>query len=130
MARLFLSLVAVSVVVLGGCATEVPKAEVRGTVTLDQKPLKEGKILFSSPGKPPEALDITNGTFQGKVAVGERKVEFVSYTEVEEFRMPGEPPTGKAKGNILPPQYNTESAMRVVVKEGAPEFKFNLKSNP
>ncbi len=131
MARLFLSLVILSTVVLAGCSKETAKVvPVRGTVTLDKKPLADGKIVFSTPGKAPEALPITNGTFEGKVEAGERKVEILAYKDAPPVPMEGVPP-GENKVNYLPARYNSESQLRATVSPGGSlDLKFDLTSNP
>ncbi len=131
MARLFLSLAVMSTVVLAGCSKqETPKVPVRGTVTLDKKPLEDGQIVFSTPGKAPEALPITNGTFEGTVEAGERKVEILAYKDAPPVPMEGVP-ADVNKVNYLPARYNTESQLRTTVNpEGSLDLKFDLTSNP
>jgi hypothetical protein len=131
MARLVLSLAVLSTVVLAGCSKQqTPKVPVRGTVTLDKKPLGEGEIVFSTPGKAPEALPIKNGTFEGAVEEGERKVEILAYKDAPAVPMEGEP-AGSNKVNYLPGRYNSESQLRATVKPGGSlDLKFDLTSNP
>ncbi|MCC6419062.1 MAG: hypothetical protein IT429_12580 [Gemmataceae bacterium] len=132
MARLFRTVAVLGMVLLVGCSKETPKASVRGTVTLDKKPLKDGQIIFATPGKAPEALPIKDGKFEGTVELGERKVEILSYKVAPAVKMEGEAaPTEPNKVNILPARYNTESQLRTTIKEGgSPDLKFNLTSNP
>src|SRR5262245_14373979 len=128
MARLLLSLAVMStVVVLAGCAKqETPKVPVRGTVTLDQKPLKDGRIVFSTRGKAPETLQITNGTFEGTVEEGERRVEILAYKDAPPVPMEGVPPEPN-KVNYLPARYNSESRLKATVNPGGSlDLKFEL----
>jgi hypothetical protein len=129
MVRLLFSLALLAAVASVGCDKATPKAQVRGTVTLDKKLLPEGQILFVTPGKPPEALPITNGNYEGTVEVGARRVEILAYKTAAAVPMQGETfePT---KVNYLPPRYNTDSSLKAdVTASGSNEFKFELKSS-
>lgn len=130
MARVALTALVGAVLVLAGCSKEPPKAPVKGTVTLDKKPLKEGQILFVTPGKAPEALQITDGNFEGIVEVGDRRVEILAYKEVKGGAMPGETPE-MTKANYIQPRYNVDSQLRATIPAGGDtNLKFDLGSNP
>ena len=96
---------------------------------MDKKPLKEGMIVFVTPGAPATPIDIKGGTFSGKAKVGENlRVEVYSYKETSEKN----PMTGeimKTKTNTLPAAYNTESRLNATVKEaGENKFHFEVTS--
>lgn len=128
---LVLSLAVLVAAGLAGCSKGGPsRAPVRGTVTLDKKPLADGQIVFVTPGKAPEALPIANGAFDGSVEVGERKVEILAYKDAPGVKMDGEPDT-PSKVNYLPTRYNSASQLTATVKpEGTLDLKFDLTSNP
>lgn len=121
----------VAVFILAGCGGPAapPQVQVKGTVTLDQKPLKEGEITFSTPGKSPETLPINNGEFQGMVQVGEKRVEIAAYKDAP----PPPPMEGvtfePSKINYLPARYHSDSTLKAsVTAQGPNEFKFEVKS--
>ena len=66
---------------LAGCsdARQAPPslAKVRGTVTLDGKPMVGGEVRFTASGQPPKALEIKDGNFAGDVHVGKNHVDVV-----------------------------------------------------
>src|SRR5262245_53602644 len=49
------------VMLCAGCSSGVPMATVKGTVTLDGKPLAKGTIRFESAGQRPATGQIVNG---------------------------------------------------------------------
>lgn len=52
-------------------------AQVKGTVSLDGKPMQTGQVLLSVAAQPPKTLEIKNGAFEGEVFVGKNTVEVV-----------------------------------------------------
>lgn len=119
---------------LCGCGSNEPyPVEVRGTVTLDDKPLDDGVISFITLGQVPESIEIKKGVFQGKVKWGQRRVEFAAYRP---FQIPASIPESMhalmkdGKENYLPEQYHVKSEITVLVNQrGVNEFPFALKSN-
>lgn len=68
--------------VVGGCSTPQqsappPSATVKGTVTLDGKPMETGEIRFGVMGQPPKVSPIKGGEFSGEGYVGANLVEVV-----------------------------------------------------
>lgn len=126
---ILLSLVAA--LLLSGCAKgPPPKALVRGKVTLDKKPLKEGEIYFVTMGKAPEKLLIVNGAYEGMVEVGERRVEVRAYKDA-----PKPPPMEgvtfePGKMNYIIPRYNTDSVLKTTINAPGPnEYNVEVLSN-
>jgi hypothetical protein len=123
-----LCLVLVFVLVVGCGETKTKTASVKGTVTLDGQPLKEGEIFFSLEGKPPHILEIKDGVFSGAAAIGKNRVEIRAYK-------PGAPlstdPTGTPpKVNYIPAKYNDQSTLDADVPAGgASELKYAVTSN-
>jgi hypothetical protein len=120
-----------AILLLVGCSgssAERP-VKVKGTVTLDQKPLAEGDIVFRTPGAAPNLIPITNGSFEGEVTPGKKIVEIRAYKpQPPPPPMPGvtfEP----GKINYIPAQYNDASKIEKEVTPGGPnEFKFEVTS--
>src|SRR5581483_5970329 len=118
---------------LCGCSSGEPyPVPVRGTVSVDGKPLAEGKISFLTPGKVPEMLDIKDGQYTGKVNWGERRVEIAAYRP---YRVPDDAPAhlrplmAQGKENYLPRKYHRDSTLQAEVKaSGDNEFNFELAS--
>jgi hypothetical protein len=128
-----LLLVAV-VLAVAGCGGGPPTVEVKGMVTYDGKPLKEGEIHFldMEKGDPAKLLDIKVGSFSGQVTPGKKKVQIFAYKEAKAEGAAGykpPPEEGTTKENYIPAQYNTESKLEDVVKaEGGNNFKYDLLS--
>ena len=120
--------------VVGGCnrgASDYP-VPVQGTVTLDSKPLAEGKISFITIGQVPETVDIIEGKYNGKVRFGTKRVEIAAYRPVQ--IPPGIPESMHAlmkpgKENYLPEIYQAKSTLsRDIQKVGPNTFNFELSS--
>jgi len=114
-----------------GCGGEnKPKmVEVKGKVTLDNKPLATGEIKFGEGGGDvPTILTITNGSYAGMAPVGEQRIEIHSYSELISGKkgLPGGIDAGRE--NIIPAPYNASSTLTSEVTESGPnEFNFDLK---
>jgi hypothetical protein len=105
---------------------------VKGTVTLDGKPLQEGQISFITPGQVPEILPISEGSFSGEVKPGEKRIEIAAYRPV---RIPKDVPASLrplmqgGKENYLPARYHRDSILTETVRDrGDNEFQFALTS--
>jgi hypothetical protein len=116
-----------------GGRPEPPRYPISGTVTLDGKPLQEGKVQFVTVSQGLiEAFPIRKGRFSGKAAAGERRVEFyiikeVPYAESGLMPMPGEVTPAIVKLQMLPPHLNTESTFSATVDPAEKnEFSFDL----
>jgi hypothetical protein len=114
-----------------GCSSKPtpppPKVAVKGTVTLDGKPLKEGEILFSQAGYPPATMPIQDGAFSGEAMTGKNLVQVKVYKEGPPLTTdPDKKPTKK---NIIPDRYSgPNSTLSADVTEGANDFKFAVTS--
>lgn len=100
----------------GGPSVE-PKAPVKGQVMLGNKPLPQGEISFSTPGKPPEKIEIKDGVFEGEVTLGKKRVEIYAYRKVKP------PPTATdpvdfVLENYIAPQFNANTKLEAEVSEG------------
>jgi hypothetical protein len=125
--------VAILLFLVFGCGPkELVPVPVHGTVTLDGKPLREGKISFIIPGQVPKVLDVEDGQFVGEVKPGEQRVEIAAYRP---YRIPPDAPASLrplmegGKENYLPARYHRDSTRMETVREtGDNEFQFTLTS--
>jgi hypothetical protein len=101
-------------------------------VTLDGKPLREGRISFITAGQVPEIMDIAEGQFAGMVKPGDKRVEIAAYRPV---RITSDvPPAVRplmegGKENYLPARYHSSSTLTQTVEAaGENSFEFRLTS--
>lgn len=124
---------AVLFLLLAGCGSGEPyPVPVKGAVTLDGKPLAEGKISFITPGQVPEVLDVKDGRFNGKVKWGDKRVEIAAYRPAP---IPANIPASMrplmkdGQENYLPEKYHRDSTLKADVKDtGDNAFTFDLNS--
>jgi hypothetical protein len=124
----WLGLLAIGVM-LAGCQrqrTFAPTYAVRGSVTLDDKPLAEGAIAFISPESGDlQAVPIKDGHYEGQARAGARRVEIRAYRPRPGPKKPLEPPPH----NYIPSRYNSETTFSAdVTAEGPNVFDFDLRS--
>lgn len=105
-----------------------PTAAVSGTVTVDEKPLEKGTIMFDpQTGAPPATLEIAGGKFAGEAPVGKNLVSISSTHEVPMDGAEGD--EVKVGEETLPAKFNSESTLSQDVKEtGSNTFAFDLSS--
>jgi hypothetical protein len=104
-----------------------PAATVKGTVTLDKKPVPAGEIHFGPAGAPPTVLEIRDGAFSGEAPVGKNQVEVYIFVE----GAPSEKYGGlRTKTNTAPQKYwGPNTTLSATVNTGeANAFKFDLTS--
>lgn len=127
-----LRLVVVSflLIVLASCGSgKLQTVKVRGKVTLDDKPLPEGVIVFTKDGEIPRELPIAKGTYEGDVVVGMNHIQFAVYRKHAAPQGGGPGADSPSLENILPSRYNQESTeSREVKADGPNQFDFQLKS--
>ena len=119
-----------------GCSrtgrSEPPRYPVSGSVSLDGQPLSTGKIFFLTPSEGTiDSIPIAAGTFAGRAAAGERRVEISAVKDVpyKGPAMQGVETPATMSAETLPAVFNAESTLTVVVTpEGSNEFVFELKS--
>ena len=137
------ALLAVLAPLVAGCGGE-QLGQVKGTVTLDGKPLSKGTLTFEAPGKRPATARVeagqiveatTHKTGDG-VPVGAHKVA-VAATEDAASAVVANPGEGKGPGanymsgkSLLPAKYNNPetSGLTAEVKGGENVLEFNLAS--
>ena len=116
-----------------GGRPEPRRYPISGTVTLDGRPFREGKVQFVTVSQGLiDVFPVRDGRFSGKAAAGEQRVEFyvikeVPYAESGQMPMPGEVTPATVKLQVLPPHLNTESTFSATVAPAEKnEFSFDL----
>jgi hypothetical protein len=114
-----------------GCSDGPPYGEVRGEVTLDGQPVKQGVVRFIPlDGSTPTASAlITDGRFSERVPVTSHRVEISA---------PRLPPGGPARRGtiddntpleeLIPERYNLRSELTADVKKGTQDIRYELTS--
>ena len=128
---------AVGLLTLSGCGDDgIPRVPVSGTVTLDDKPLAQGAILFQPTGGGPSAGGtIVEGEFtipgDRGPSPGTYLVEVRSYQGTGK-KIPDPDFPGKMEEqtrNVVPRRYNEQTTLRQEVSaEGTNRFEFRLES--
>jgi hypothetical protein len=114
-----------------GCSDSVKKATVNGTVTLNDRPLKEGDVRFVPiDGKSQTATaKIVDGKFTVTgVALGEMRVEFSAPKVLKPRKAydTQDSPMVDEVGELIPERYNVKSELKITVKEGSQDETFAL----
>lgn len=108
-----------------------PKGTVTGKVTLDGKPLPTGVIRLATPdGKAGVSAKIKDGKYEIAAPVGEMKVLLSVPTVIGKKKVydpPGTPDVEITR-ELLPPKYNVNTLLKLVVKAGKQAADFDLKS--
>jgi hypothetical protein len=112
-----------------GCSKNSNHAVVRGTVTIDGKPLESGFVAFyplDGKGKTAGAR-IFKGSYETKqdVPIVNMRVEIVSRTATSPE---GTHPDKIVVADIVPKKYNVDSKMTLEVKQGVNEQNYDLTS--
>jgi hypothetical protein len=132
MSRSLLSLsfvIALASAGISGCGSqEIPKVLVRGNVSLDGKPLKEGSIKFlPAQGDGPTAGAVLKGEgeYSTEVPVGLMRVEITSPKVTGERKAYDTPdsPVIKITAEQIPDRYNSKSELKYEVVAGEKEVE-------
>jgi hypothetical protein len=128
-----------------GCSGKASLAHVKGTVTLDGKPLAKGTIIFETAGQRPatgriengEIVDVTCYKTGDGAPIGSHKVA-ISAAEEAASAVVENPGDAKAPGpnymsgkSLIPSRYNDPSAsgLTAVIKRGENVLEFKLTSD-
>ena len=121
---------AASIVFLVGCGFSGPWTyPVTGSVTLDGKPVRHGRIEIRNVGDPPEAASslIEDGAYSLRSTGGKKIVAIHSVIQPEQEKALAENPSLVPEGYI-PEKYNVNSTLTLeVLPDGPNEFIFDLK---
>jgi len=123
-------------VILGlvlGCTADSKHGMVKGNVTLDGQPLKDGVIRFQPVDGTTATADaqIVDGKFSGRVPPGEKRIVISSQKVVGKRKMYDSPdsPVVDRTEELLPKRYNEHSELKASVTLGAQELPpFELTS--
>src|SRR5215510_9421886 len=136
-----LHLAAVLALFSAGCQSGVSTAPVKGTVTLDDKPLANGTCRFEAPGLPSASGKIVNGEIvevttvrpNDGAPVGSHNVAIWSLKEAPNAGMPKKDDFSFMTGtSLIPTIYNdpAKSGLTAVIKPGPNTLEFKLVSKP
>jgi len=115
---------------LAGCSTAPAPQEIHGVITLDDQPVADGHVRFTSEeGKGPSAeVFIKDGNYTAKLFAGNYRVEI--YAPRSQGKMTGRPrgPGANASATVetIPDKYNKESKLTAEVKPEVHEIPFQL----
>ncbi len=124
-----LTLVTATLAGIAGCGPqELPKALVRGNVTLNGAPLKEGSIKFiplSGDGPTTGAVLKGDGEFATEVPAGMMRVEITSPKVTGKRKVYDTPdsPTIEITEEQIPERYNVKSELKYEVVSGEKEVE-------
>jgi hypothetical protein len=116
-----------------GCNRGPTMGTVRGEVTLDGQPLKEGRVLFTpvdGQGQTGGAT-IADGKFTAEVPLGKMQVQINANKVVgRKAAYEGVPnsPMYDEVVELIPARYNAHSEITLEVKPGTQDAKYELKS--
>ncbi len=135
-----------AILLCGGCRSRVEKdwetASIRGSVTVDGKPLEDGTIRFVPTGVtlgPKTTFEIHAGAFQADAehgpSVGNHRIE-IEYADDQQLAFDDEQALAELKGKrmkrgaypILPAIYNTQSRLTATVEAEMQPLEFSLRS--
>ncbi len=116
-----------------GCNSDVHRANLKGKVTLDDKPIEKGLVEFiPADGKTPSAKGgiIVNGEYSAEVVPGNVLVKITSPEVVGKRKMydtPDSPLVDDVKERI-PTKYNDETILKETIQSNQKELHFKLSS--
>jgi hypothetical protein len=109
-----------------GCGPSGPRTcEVRGSVTFDGKPIKDGSIVFvpTDPKLGAEGGSIKEGRYQARAKEGKNKVQITALDiGPNTVYVEGNP----IASNFIPEKYNERTELEVDVRSDTTEFDFDL----
>lgn len=110
----------------------VPKSyPVQGEVTLDDKPMPSGEVIFVSVAEGiRDTVKVADGKFSGAVLAGDRKIEIRSYIAKEGNTKMYGPNAEPSYVNIIPKKYNEETELTATVEESdGNSYSFKVTSS-
>jgi hypothetical protein len=129
MTKIARTIAAAIILLLAGCGESGPKTYwVSGTVTLDQKPLADGDVIFypQNQTEPAAMGKLDQGAFRFRAVAGKHRVVIqASRPSPTRKGATGRP----AYDSIVPERYNTHSTLTAEVRPNGPNrFEFALQS--
>jgi hypothetical protein len=122
--------VLVLVVAFAGCGRGPRLVEVKGTITLDGKPLEGAAVQFVYTDYPQTAKGLTDASGNFSMVYYNRSGAPLGPCKIV-IRKQGPAPDGSgALMELIPPKYNANSQELVeITKSGPNEFKFDIRSD-
>ena len=118
---------------LPGCSGD-GLVNLKGTVSLDGKPLERGTIRFvAADGTGPSAETVIQaGAYSVDLPAGKKRVSILGYKKIGEHHVTGpDSPLIDDLEQIVPPQYNEQTTLeRDVPTEGQASLDFELTTSP
>lgn len=118
---------ALCVASVSGCGGPSPPvtALVSGTVSYDGKPIVDGSITFAAVDGScaPNVLQIAEGRYEGRVVVGEKRIEIRAMRQAERTRSAATGPggdEGPVLENFIPAAYNDASQLTRTIDPPGP----------
>lgn len=122
----------VSLLCLGCGTTDDGLVQITGTITLDGKPLKQGKITIeATDGRGGvEGGTIVDGTYSVKTTPGSKAVKINAPKVIGQKKTYDTPdsPTTDVVTESIPKKYNQQTELKMEVSESSTEHIFELQS--
>jgi hypothetical protein len=114
---------------LSGCGGGAGKATVSGEVTVDNEPIKEGRIVYLTDGQAGVEGKIKDGKYSVQnVPIGAAKVQIFYPVVIGVHKMlPDSPPVEQYKES-LPDRFNLQTTLKTEVKSGDNPINWPLKT--
>jgi len=117
---------------LVSCGPRDPRVTIQGTVSLDEKPLAQGQVVFIPDNKAirAEGAALKDGGFTIRVHKGPHRVEINAAVGEQRNAGPNAPPeAGTVTRSIIPPRYNEKSTLTFDVQSAKDRPAFDLTSD-
>jgi hypothetical protein len=125
-----LALLAASLLlILVGCNRGPSVGTIKGTITLDGQPVDGGliRLVPADGNSQPADCQIAAGAYSITMPVGEKKVE-IYWTKSGAGKVDTASQGSEKVVTMVPPKYNTESTLTVVIEKGEAVKDFELSS--
>lgn len=121
-------LVACAAIVLAGCGSSDGKVDVKGTVTFNGKPVKQGTVQFVHSATEADTVTVTDGAYATRITPGSKKVVVYAFRKTGEFlRDPTDVNSGyPVVENYIPPKFNEATEILVDITSQGGLHDFNL----
>jgi hypothetical protein len=117
-------------ILVAGCSKGRPMGDVRGRVTVNGEPVKEGGVRFIPVNGQTQTTGgiIRDGSFSVQVPVTKQRVEFSANVVDKEKTPPNATGDQIVMKILIPERYNTRSELTLDVVSGLNEPIFELKN--
>jgi hypothetical protein len=114
---------------LAGCSSEARQYEIKGSVAYRGEPVAEGQIIFADPQGGSAAVgQIHDGRYTLRATAGAKTIRITATKETGRIMEGGMGAKIPERVDLIPPQYNTQSAeLRTVEPKEPQTIDFDLK---